>query len=137
MKALMQAIDSRFRATNGVPSGPSAFYTAVGGKLYLAKVPQNTALPYAVMDLVTDTPADTFTESLENCTVQIAAFLAADKSASTAMDALEAIKALYDNCTLTLTGYACIYMQRENAFADTTDGIWRVVAEYRILLEKS
>lgn len=131
MKPLIQAILNRFNS-----SPANAFYTAMGGKLYFRKVPQVQVPPWAALDLITDTPDWTFSESMEEVTVQISAYLGAEKSASNALDALEAMKALYDDCELTVTGFRSIFMRRENAFVDDTDGVWRAIGEYRILLEK-
>jgi hypothetical protein len=50
---------------------------------------------------------------------------------------LDALKALYDGCSLAVVGYSALFMQRENAFLTNDAGIWRAVAEYRIVLEKS
>lgn len=136
MKALFQAIMTRFTAKTGTPAVNNALHVALGGRLYNTEAPQDKPMPYGVFSLVSDVAENTLTENLENCLVQFSLFSELS-SVSEVADAFEALKTLFDDCTLSVTGYATIYMQRESAQLLRQDGIWHYVIEYRVLLEKS
>ena len=106
MKALTTAIYAK--------AAGSAFETAIGGRLYKGRAPEGATYPYAVYLLVSDVPDPTFTEQLEDVVIQFSLFSNASSS-SEVEDIYTALKALYDDCTLTITGETLLYMTRQNA----------------------
>lgn len=131
MKALSQAIYSY--------SVNSAFSNAIGGRFYKARAPEGTIYPYAIYLLVSDVPDNTFTENLEDVLIQFSLFSSASSSTEVE-DMFTALKALYDDCALTITGSTLIWMQRGLASLDpeehtTQDGtveVWHYSVEYSI-----
>jgi len=106
MKNLSTAIFSKITG--------SAFSTSIGGRLYKSRAPQNATWPYVVYYLISDVPADTFTERLEDVTIQFSIF--SNASGTTEIeDIFTNLKALFDYCSLTITGNAHLLMQRQNA----------------------
>lgn len=122
----------------------SAFSTSIGGRLYKGRAPQNPTWPYAVYFIISDVPRDTFTEKLEEVLIQFSVFSQA--SGSTEIEDIVAnLKALYDNCLLTITSNTCIQMERQNASlvsgeADVTTGTgeyWQADVEYEVIMQKN
>ena len=132
MKPLFDAIMARFNSTSG-----AALRASVTGMWpYQAAI--GTATPYAVFSLVDDTPEWTFTESQEDCTVQFSVYADSGSAANTATDAL---KTLFDWCSLAVDGYTTIYMRRSSSRMVQTSlepnvSDWHYIIEYDILLEK-
>ena len=92
----------------------SAFSTAIGGRLYKARAPQNPTFPYVVYYIITDIPADTFTDRLEDVTIQFSIFSTASGTTEIE-DILTNLKALFDYCSLSITGNTHLFMERQSA----------------------
>jgi hypothetical protein len=124
----------------------SGFSTAIGGRFYKGRAPQGVTWPYAIYFVVTDMPADTFTERLEDCVVQFSVFSKASGTTEI-LDAVAALQALYDYCNLTITGNALLYMQRtsgdgdpRSVFDDTEGGeglYWQLDVDYSVLMKRN
>ena len=98
----------------------SAFSTAVGGRIFLDEAPDGTEFPYVVLRIVAGSPEDTFTESIEDVLIQFSLFSASSGAAEiTGIHA--ALKALFDYCTLTITGSTHITMKRQGLFTMVDD----------------
>lgn len=131
MKTLLQALYTLFNADTN-------FKTAVGSQFYPGSADQESAsYPYAVYYLITDTSDWTFAEDIEVFTVQISVF---DNSNSpgTILDIYEYLKALFDDATLTISGYDLIRMHRENMqlIRDDQFGTWHLVVDYEIEVQR-
>lgn len=139
MKALTTGIYSKFTG--------SAFSTSIGGRLYKNRAPQNPTWPYAMYFIIVDVPQDTFTERLEEVTVQFSIF--SQTSGTTEIeDAMTNLKALYDNCTWTPAvgaGYTFISMRRVGGGSltdipgDTATGTgqyFQYDVDYEIIIKK-
>jgi hypothetical protein len=126
----------------------SAFETSIGGRLYQGAVPkgQNPQWPYSVFFGVSDVPADTFTEKLEDVYVQFSVF-SSGASTGEAHDTVANLRALFDDATLSITGNVHLMMQRVGGdptprpvFDDTESGegqYWQMDTEYRILIKRN
>lgn len=136
MKALSTALFTKFTG--------SAFSTSIGGRLYKGRAPQNPTWPYAVYFIISDVPRDTFTEKLEEVLIQFSVFSQASGSTEIE-DIVTNLKALYDNCSLTITGNTHIVMDRQSASlvsgeADVTTGTgeyWQYDVDYEIVAQKN
>jgi hypothetical protein len=135
VKNLSEAIYNKFTG--------SAFSTSVGGRLYKHRTKQSPTWPYAVYYLITDVPIDTFTENLEDVTVQFSIFSQA--TSSTEIEgAFANLIALYDNCVLTIADGVFFSMQRLNGtltsgMMDTVDGTgeyWQYDVDYEIIYQR-
>jgi hypothetical protein len=87
--------------------------SAVGGRIYLDQAPDNCEFPYCVFFIVVATPNDTFTDHLDDVIIQFSLF-SASSSAAEITDMYGHLKALFDDCTFTLSSGTLISMGREN-----------------------
>lgn len=122
----------------------SAFATDVGNRFYKGQAPIGTTYPFSVYLLISDVPEYTFTEQYEMVMVQFSLFSSA-ASSTEIEDALTHLKALYDDCALSVTGYATVWMRRtggtlpgkeEHTTPAGTTSIWVVHTEYQVYLSK-
>lgn len=137
MKNLTTALFNKFTG--------SAFSTSVGGRLYKTRVPQNPTFPYAVYYVVSDAPQDTFTDHIEDVLIQFSVFSTASSS-SEIEDILTNLKALYDNCLLSITGNTCVQMERTGGGgltdvpADVEEGTgayFQCDVDYEVIMQKN
>lgn len=120
----------------------TALYTAVGGRIYKGRAPDETAYPYIVYQLVSDVADWTFTENLEDVLIQFSIFSSASSS-SEVEDLYVYLKALYDNCTLVLAGSTLLWMHRTHATLMTeehttptgTANVWHYAVDYSVYIE--
>jgi len=122
----------------------SDFSTAIGGRLYKGRAPQPATYPYAVYFVVSDAPDKTYTESFENVVVQFSLFSTASGTTEIE-DIYTYLKALYDECALSITGSTLIWMRRANAVFQTEDHttlagtaqVWAYHVDYDIMTQAS
>ena len=138
MKNLSTALFTKFTG--------SAFSTSIGGRLYKVGAKQNPTWPYAVYFVVTDSPADTFTDRIEDVLIQFSVFSNDPSSTSEIEDIVTNLKALYDNCSLTISGNTMIEMQRQPSggitqqFEETPTGTQRYFQcdiDYNVIMQKN
>ena len=135
MNELFQALYNKYNANTS-----HGAYTNMGGRFYLNKAPQNATFPYCVYFSVIDIAEVDFGEEKEDFTIQFNVF-SQNNSASEAGTILGNMKSLFDDCSLTVTGWRHVYMQRVNVipnndFAQDTP-IQGYSIEYDILIEKT
>jgi len=122
----------------------SAFATDIGNRFYKGQGPVSATYPYCVYLLPTDIPEYTFSEIYETVMVQFSIFSSA-ASSTEIEDALTHLKALYDDCALSVTGYTTVWMRRtggtlpgkeEHTTPAGTTSVWVAHSEYEIYLSK-
>jgi len=136
MKALTTAIYAK--------AAGSAFETAIGGRFYKGRAPEGAAYPYAVYLLVSDVSDPTFTEQLEDVVIQFSLFSNASSSGEIE-DIFKNLKALYDDCALTIVGSTHIWMMRQNATLSPeehttpagTVEVWHYAIDYSIMTQEN
>jgi len=131
MKVLFEALHTLFSTAN-------TFKTAMGSQFYLYEADQeNASFPYTVYSKPAGAPDWTFTEDLEDITIQISIF-SENNSATEVLEAFEKCKSLFDDAALSVTGYADISMQRglDRLIRDSENNVWQQIVDYEILLEK-
>jgi hypothetical protein len=115
----------------------SALNTSIGGRLYKAYAPEGAIYPYVVFFIVTDIPEYPGGKTIEKYSIQFSLFSSA--SGSTEVEGiLTNLRALYDDCVLTITGNTPIYFIRENFTATReehttvagTIGVFHYIQEY-------
>lgn len=123
----------------------STFSTSIGGRLYKNRAPQNPTWPYAVYFVVSDVPQDTFTDKLEEVLIQFSVFSTASGTTEIE-DIMTNLKALYDNCLLSVSGNTFIHMNRTGGGgltdvpADTVSGTgayFQYDVDYEIIMQKN
>lgn len=133
MKNLTTAIFSKMSGSD--------FANAIGGRLYKGQAPDDTQFPYAVYRVVTGMPERTFSERYENVTVQFT--LVSSASGSTEIeDMFTHLKALYDECALSITGSTLVWMRisnytgamrEEHTTATGSQFVWVTHCDFEIL----
>lgn len=115
----------------------SAFATAIGSRMYSRYVPQLAVFPYAVLALPITSHDWNYSDQFEEVDVQISAFSTSGNEVEI-NDILTKALALYDDCTLAVTGYTSVYMQRESihALGDGENGVRQFTILYNLLIEK-
>lgn len=115
----------------------STFATAVGSRMYSRFVPQLPVFPYAVIALPNTMHDWNYTDQFEEVDVQISIF-STSGSETEITDILTKAITLYDNCTLTVSGYTSVFMQRESihALSDGENGVRQFTIIYNLLIEK-
>ncbi len=91
----------------------SALYNDVGGRIFLDTAPEGTEFPYVVFFIVSDVPEKTFTEDFENIIIQFSLF-SASAGVTEISTMYNDLTAVLDECSLTITGYTHIWMNRQN-----------------------
>jgi hypothetical protein len=110
-------------------------------RLYKGQGPAGAAFPYAVYFVVSDVPERTFTERYESVLVQFSLFSKASSS-SEVEDMFAHLKALYDECAMSITGYTLIWMRMVNANlmvedVETPDGTqqaWHYAVDFEVFM---
>lgn len=119
----------------------STFSTAIGGRLYAYEAPQVPTYPYCVFEQISGFQDRDFGDRLEDVLFQFTIVDSAD-SVATIGDAETKLFALYDDATLTITGYTSITMERTNNTLfkrgeeiDDARTFWNSINTYRLLAE--
>ena len=129
MNALLTGIYTKFNAAN-------TFKTAVGSRLYTRYAPQGTAFPYAVLDIVTGIGDWNFTQEFDDIDVQINLY--SKSTSETEIGTLySTLRALYDDCALTVVGYEHLFMQYDQywSLSNPDENIRQYTVQYNILLK--
>lgn len=132
MTELDTAIIAKFKTKTGEVF--NSLYTSVSGRMYNEKASLDTPQPFIVFHEITDMYEYNFTDDFENIVIQFNIY--ADTVGET-NSIFGYLKALYDNCSLTVTGYTHIYMRRERSYRMRLDNYFSRIVEYRILVEKN
>jgi len=115
-------------------NGNAALKAAVSG-MYLTQAPQGTEYPYIVYHKISGVPDHTYTEDMENVIIQFNIF-DNNNSSTTINDIYTKLTALYDWCSLTVTGWNSIYMKREIDNLTKDNGVWNYFVQYRLEIQK-
>ncbi len=134
MKALTDAIWGKCTSATDL-------YADIGGRLFKGRAPQGAELPYVVFFVVSSVPEKTYTDDLENALVQFSLF-SKTESIVEVEGMFSHLKALYDECDLSVTGYSAIWMRRQNATLmseehvtpDGTVNVWHYAVDYEIFM---
>lgn len=127
------AIYTKFAPTGTKPT----FYTNMGGRLKPHAANPGETFPYCVYSLIgNSTDAWPDGEVQESITMQFAIFTN-EKSKVNINTYFDNLRALYDECVLTVTGYTFLRMQRSWAYPlrDEANNVWQYVTQYNILVE--
>jgi hypothetical protein len=99
----------------------SALDALIGGKIFYGKAPANTLYPYVVFVRVAGSNDWTFTETFDNPLIQFSIFSADHESSIECLNIADAVKALYDDCKLSVTGETFLYMWLANVVGPMDD----------------
>jgi len=135
MNALYSAIHNHFSSTTG-----SGFYKDVSGQLYPAAASQEATFPYCTYFSAAAVTDIDFTDEREDFLLQFDIY-SRNNSPFEAGNLLESLKTMFDNCSLTVTGWNHLQFQRKDPGIPMNDysqvpPIMRYKIEYDVLLEK-
>lgn len=104
--------------------------------MYSRWAPQNTAFPYAVVNIVTGTGDWNFTQNFDDIDIQFSIF-SKSTSETEIGNLLTYLRALYDDTALTVAGYTHLYMQYDQywSLANPAENIRQYTVQYNILLQ--
>ena len=105
MKNILTAIFSKF-------SG-SELSSDVGGRIFLDQAPDNCEFPYVVYSVVSVIPDDVFGKKGKQSLIQFSLF-SANPSAVEITDMHTDLKALFDDCSMTITSNTLLWMHEVN-----------------------
>ena len=112
----------------------AALKAAITG-FYFTEAPQDAVMPYVVYNLVSNVPDWTYTEDMENSLIQFSIF-DNNSSSTTINDIYAKLTALFNWCSLSVTGYSHIYMKREFNILTRENDTWQYVIQYRNEIQK-
>jgi len=124
----------------------STLDTLINGQIYYGKAPFGTRFPYVVFSRVTGNIEKTFTEEYDLPLIQFSVFSATPTSSNEAHDIAEAVKALYDECSLTISGSTLIWMRLQSDVGpidddsisqDGADGGWACHLDFECMVSKN
>ena len=134
MNSLFQGIYNHFSANT-----TTGFYNDVSGRMYLGQAPQGAVFPYCVYFSVSDIDELDFSEEREDFLLQFNIF-SQNNSALEAGNLLESLKTMFDNCSLTVTGWRHLQFKRSmvhpNSDFTQVPPIQGYSIDYDVLLEK-
>jgi len=135
MNLLFQAVYNKFNSNTS-----HGAYTGIGGRFYLNAAPQSAIFPYCVYFSVTDDNELDFSDEREDFLLQFNIF-SQNNSALEAGQILNDFESLFDNCSLTVTGWRHLQFQRGNIYPngdyEQDPPIQGYSVEYNVLLEKA
>jgi len=113
------------------------FFNSIGGRFYYQEAPQETTYPYCVYFLINTEYEFTFLTDFERALVLFNLYGDTNSSEETG-EIQEYLKTLFDWCSLTISGYTHLKMERN--FSDTSrfdaDKVWQCVVQYTLLIQK-
>jgi hypothetical protein len=136
LKNILTAIYSKF-------SG-SAFSTDVGGRIYLDEAPNGAEFPYCVFFVVSGIPDNVFGKKGKETLIQFSLF-SKSQSVTEIATMYADLRALFDECTLSITGNTFIDMHEENLVTmvdevttpDGTSTVKHWAVDYQITTQES
>ena len=105
MKNILTAIYSKFTG--------SELSSDVGGRIYLDQAPDNCQFPYVVYSVISVTPDDVFAKKGKQSLIQFSLF-SANPSAVEISTMHGYLKALFDDCSMTITSNTLLWMHEVN-----------------------
>lgn len=122
----------------------TSLYTAIGGRLYKGRAADPAVYPYVVYMLVSDVPDHVFNKRGETALIQFSLF--SETSGSTEVENMYSyLKALYDDCSLSITNTTLVWMNRQHANLMVEDHttpsgstqVWHYAVDYEITIQAS
>ena len=134
VNAIFQAVWDRFGTTTG-----SGLYNDLSGRMFHNKAPQEASFPYCVYFAVSDLSDVDFGEDHEEMLLQFNIY-SQNNSALEAGNLFESLKTMFDDCTLTVTGWNHIEFSRNLTYPigdyDQVPSVHGYSVEYDVMIEK-
>ena len=136
MKVMTEAIFDKFSTDTGA-SGLNAT-GGIPSKLFFSEATEGTGFPYGTFDLISNTPGYVFSDGLniENFRVQFDLF-DDDSSAIDVLEIFERVKTLYDEATLTVTGFNNFFFRRDVTRPPVrVEDTWQITVDYIVQISQ-
>ena len=133
MGAIRTGIWTFFRASDIAP----LYVDLAGARLYYSEAEEQPTMPYCVFHIFNEIYDYTFDLEFEEVLVQFDYF---GSTANVCDDGIADIKTMFDYCTLALSGYTCLRMERTMVFNShkvQPYNIWAGIVRYNLLIQKS
>lgn len=98
----------------------STLSTLVGGRIYTDEAPADATFPYVVLSIISTVPEYPANKTIENILLQFSLFSTSPGLAEIGA-LLTALRALYDDASLTITDSTLVYCIRESFGAFTLE----------------
>ncbi len=136
MKNILTAIFGKF--------ANSDLSSYVGGRIYLDQAPESCEFPYVVYFVVSSTPDDVFAKKGQQTLIQFSLF-SANPSAVEISTMYGYLKALFDDCSLTITSNTMLWMHEVNlttmvediTVAEGVQSVKHWAADYEVVTQDS
>lgn len=135
MNELFKAIYTHFTAL--IEASHNDFYVGLGGRLYYGQAPQECAKPYAIFFGVTSVPDDTFSETIDDISIQFNIY--SDLRSYTEAGSLQKkCRALYDGATLEVVENRDITLMRSLSVppGKEDEATWIASIEFENLIQE-
>lgn len=144
MKFFYTALMTKFNAT--VAGVHNDFWNNIGGRLFQGEASEGTVFPYVILLHINNNQIDTFKNKIDDIVIQFSVF--SEKASSVEVhDIMTHLKALFDDCTFTISGGTLIHMfhlndgplLREEISGPSQLGIkviWHYPVDYRAVFER-
>lgn len=131
MKVLLEAIITKWKAN-------AALVAACTGGVHRGNAPQRASYPFSLLHLLDQRPEDTFNEFCETAEIQFSIF-SDTSSANTVDNVFTNLIALFDYCSLSITGYTHVVMRRtfHTTFKNEEEAVWQCVVKYEVMFQKT
>jgi len=139
MKSLQTAIMTLFNSTTG--GANNSFWTVTNGQLFYGRAPAGSVFPYAIFFPVSGIPDNAFVTEYRDRIIQFSNFSDDPESALEANDMADKCEALFDGCSLTISGQTLVIMEvdnnpgamaEENTTVEGTTTIWHAPVDFRV-----
>ncbi len=126
MDELLKAIYEEF-------TNDATLVAALTGGMYTIRADPKVTAPYAVFDLVSNTPDWTFAKVVESARIQFSIF---SEALDTLVDCGKKLMSTYDFAALTFTGagFTTVGLVRENNAILWDDGFYHYAIDYRMMI---
>ncbi len=131
MNELFKSINAYF-----ISEPHNAFYTAVAGRLYYGDAPQNCSKPYAVFFGVSSVPDDTFSEEIDDISIQFNCY-SDSSSPIESGELLTKCRTLFDDAVLDVTGNRDVQLLRNFSTPPwKNEDVWITSIEFNLLMQE-
>ena len=132
MNVVFKAITDKF-----LEAPVSDLYTSIGGRFYFYNAPPGAPLPYVIYEDISNDTEFNFTSTFDNYRIQFSIFSSsANQGAAQILNIYDYLKAVFDDCQLTVTGYQFLNCERQfsNLRKDSDQDIWQYVVDYEVVV---
>lgn len=124
----------------------SALAADVGDRVYLDQAPEGVEFPYCIYFIVSGIPDNAFKKLGESVLIQFSLFSALSAGDAIMTTMYASLKALFDDCSMTITSNTLVWCRRQNlvtmveadiTLPDGSNGVRHWAVDYEITIQES